>query len=391
MTQTVTFSIDHQAFHCSVEPKTIASFEVQSVPKAYRVTWHDQAAPFDLIRQYLAKNPKNLLLIDRQVLALFKSELSISPERVFTIDATEAFKTLDSAMAVVDFLQGHAFTKGEQLIVVGGGITQDIGAFVSAIYKRGISWVYFPTTLLSMADSCVGGKAGVNYRGAKNQLAVFSAPSVVEIHPAFLASLDKEAIDSGLGEILKLCILGGQYGVDVFNRTVQQGRVQHVADYQTLIMLALSIKKAVVEVDEFELNQRRSMNYGHTLGHAIEALSDYHIPHGIAVVIGMALVNELSHQHGLLSTQDLTALNALCYDLLDDKVLTRLAGIRLDDIVELIQKDKKTIGQMTNFVFMAAVGQTRFVQLELNPALLEAIRAAFHQVLTKAGQTMGEG
>lgn len=386
MTQTLTFSIDNQAFHYSVEPQAITSFEVQSVPKAYRVTWHDQGLPCDLIRQYLAKNPKNLLLIDRQVLALFESELQLSPERVFTIDATEAVKTLDSALAVVDFLQQHAFTKGEQLIVVGGGITQDIGAFVSAIYKRGISWVYFPTTLLSMADSCIGGKAGVNYRGAKNQLAVFSAPSVVEIHPAFLASLDNAALASGLGEILKLCILGGQHCIDTFNRTVQQGRVQHVADYQTLIMLALSIKKAVVEVDEFELNQRRSMNYGHTLGHAIEALSQYQIPHGIAVVIGMALVNELSHQHGLLSAQDLTALNALCYDLLDDQVMTCLAEIGLDDMVELIQKDKKTVGQMTSFVFMAAVGQTRFVQLTLNPELLEAIRAVFHNVLTKAGQ-----
>lgn len=378
-----TFKIDNQDFYCPVEPQAIASFEVQSVPQAYRVTWHNDNVPCDLINQYLAKNPKNLLLIDRHVLALFEPELTISPERIFTIEATESFKTLDGAMAVVDFLQQHAFTKGEQLIVVGGGITQDIGAFVSAIYKRGISWVYFPTTLLSMSDSCIGGKAGVNYRGAKNQLALFSAPSSVEIHPAFLASLDKEAIDSGLGEILKLCIMGGHYFIDAFNRYVQQGRVKHEADYQNLIMLSLSIKKAVVEVDEFELNQRRSLNYGHTLGHAIEVLSHYQIPHGIAVVIGMALVNELSHRQGLLSGQDLKALNTLCYDLLDDKVMACLAGICLDDIIALIQKDKKTIGQMTSFVFIAAVGETRFIKLALNQVLLEAIRAALQNVLAK--------
>lgn len=384
MTSALTFRIDQQDFSCSSDTILSDGFVVQSVPKPYRVTWQTELAPLDLIKQQLEKNPKNLLLIDANVLALYGKQLNIAPERVFTVTATEAFKTLDGVTAVLDFLQQNHFTKGEQLVVVGGGITEDVGAFVGAVYKRGIPWVYIPTTLLSMADSCIGGKTGINYRGAKNQLALFSAPASVIIHPAFLDTLEPDAIYSGLGEILKLCITGGTYFVDLFGQNVKDGHVVSAAAFRKLIMAALTVKKAIVEVDEFELNHRRSLNYGHTLGHAIEVLSDYKIPHGQAVVIGMALVNQMAHRQGMLSAAELQTLNQLCYGLMDGNVMAKLADIRLDSIIALIQKDKKTVGQMTSFVLMQSVGDTRFVKLSLNDELLVSIQDAWQRVLARA-------
>lgn len=384
MKQDITFTIDEKVFSCAIDNAQTDAFTVQSVPRSYEVSWSDAAAPLVLVNQMLQKNSKNLLLIDANVLSLYGAQLDVSRDRVFTVDATENFKTLDGVTEVLSFLQRHEFTKGEQLIVVGGGITQDVGAFVGALYKRGISWVHFPTTLLSMSDSCIGGKTGINYQGVKNQLALFSAPAAVIINPVFLKTLTLDAINSGLGEVLKLCITGGTYFVDLFSQHVHQGRVVSFDSYRPLITAALQVKKAIVEVDEFELNHRRSLNYGHTLGHAIEVLSDYEIPHGQAVVIGMAMVNELSYRHGLLSAADLKTLNTLCYDLIDDTVMACLAAIHLDTIISLVQKDKKTIGQMTSFVFMKSLGDTRFVKLQLDAKLLSDIETALQRVLIRA-------
>ncbi len=383
MSQRLTFSIDEQVFQCSSETLKAPAFTVQSVPRNYELTWQAERAPTASINQHLAQNPNNVLLIDEKVWDLYGSDIIITADRVFKATATEAFKTLDGVTEVLDFLQVREFTKGEQLIVVGGGIIQDIGAFVGAIYKRGIPWIYFPTTLLSMADSCIGGKAGVNYKGAKNQLALFSTPYHVTIHPQFLTTLPLEAITSGMGEVLKLCIIGGAYFIELYQAEVTKGQVHSKAALQTLIMAALTVKKAIIEVDEFEINHRRSLNYGHTLGHAIEALSDYAIPHGQAVVIGMVLVNELSHQQGLLSAADLKQFNTLCYDLISDAVLQQLARISFNNIMTLLQKDKKTVGAVTSFAFMEAPGDTRFVKVARDAGLMAAIDNALQKILQR--------
>jgi len=378
------FKIDEKDFYCDIELLSAQSFVVQSVPRPYQVTLASGSTPFTVINQLLAQNPKNLLLIDANVLQLHQSQLECSPHMICEANATETFKTLEGVTSVLDFLQKNKFTKGERLIVVGGGIIQDVGAFVGAVYKRGIPWIHFPTTLLSMCDSCIGGKTGINYNGAKNQLALFSAPYSVVINPGFLKTLTKEAINSGLGEMLKLCITGGEYFLDLYEKHVQMGVVVSDESFQQLIMAALCVKKAIVEEDEFELNHRRSLNYGHTLGHAIEVLSDYVIPHGQAVAVGVALVNELSCQYGLLGAEELSRLNQLCYHLLDTSIMQALENISLDHIITLLQKDKKTEGKMIHFVFMKTVGDTRFVKLALDDRLLSNIQLAFKRILAHA-------
>lgn len=382
----IQFKIENKDFFCDADLVKSDEFIIQSVPRAYSVTFDENNNPFLSISNLLKKNKKNLLIIDKKLIDIYKPQFPIEPERVFLAEANEAFKTLESATAVLDFLQKNEFTKGEQLIVVGGGIIQDISAFVGAIYKRGISWVHFPTTLLAMCDSCIGGKAGVNYNGVKNQLALFSAPSAIYINQQFLKTLSDNEINSGLGEILKLCIIAGDYFIALYKSHVINGKVKSFSSFKNLIMASLCVKKSVVEEDEFELNHRRSLNYGHTLGHAIEALSGYEIPHGQAVVVGMILVNEISHAQGLLSKENLIALNTLCFDLINEQVSSCLKKICLNSIVSIIQKDKKTIGKLTSFVLLKSPGDICITTLELNEKLLSDIQYAFNKMVGDSRQ-----
>ena len=315
----VQFLIDEKVFFCDPDFSAANQFTIQSIPKNYTVVFESDHTPFVHINQLLNENKKNLLLIDKNIMQLYKPQFAIDERKIFLAEALESCKTLETVMSVLDFLQKNQFTKSETLIVVGGGIIQEVAALAAAMYKRGIVWMHFPTTLLSMCDSCIGGKASVNYRGIKNQLGLFSTPTKIYIYPAFLKTLSDEAIVSGLGEILKSCIIGGEYFLNCYRRSVINGKVKSWDDYVLLIKAALSVKKSVVEADEFESNHRRAMNYGHTVGHAIESLSQYAISHGQAIVLGMMLENVLSCQRGLLGQQELKKLNQLCLDLMTKK------------------------------------------------------------------------
>ena len=297
----INFNVEGHQYTLPEDFKNLEHFTVQSSPKAYEVMWDINPHPYEAICSLLEANTRNVLLIDKNVYDLYLKDLNIDTSRVYFIEATESAKTMDSVMSVVGFLDERKFTKGETFIVVGGGIVQDIGAFVGACFKRGISWVYFPTTLLSMCDSCIGGKTGINHHHVKNQMALFSAPSQVMINLNFLKTLRDEDIKSGLGEILKLSITGGNACFAMYKDKVHQGKVSRLEDLKPLILGSLWVKKAVIEHDEFELNYRRCLNYGHTVGHAIEVLTDYKIPHGQAVALGIVVVNQLSVNRHRLS------------------------------------------------------------------------------------------
>ena len=373
MTSKVVFTIEGKKFYGERKLSEASSFTVQSVPRPYTVDIDSAADPCKKINKQLAENKNNLLLIDENIYKLYKDRLHLSKEKTYIAKATEGFKNIDGVMSVVDFLQKNAMTKGEKLIVVGGGIIQDVGAFVGVCYKRGIPWVYFPTTLLSMCDSCIGGKAGINHGHAKNQLALFSAPSRVIINPRFLLTLPAEAIDSGMGEVLKLFIIGGGPYVDIFNRYTVNGKARSFSSYKPLILAALSVKKAVIEVDEFELNYRRSLNYGHTIGHAVEVLSGYRIPHGQAVSMGAIIVNALSARRSLLKNAERKKLNTLLFSLISPRILKKMRQIKADTIGELFKKDKKTLGNTVNIAIIAKAGDTRILPLLIDAQLVSEI------------------
>ena|SRR3990167_8062051 len=322
--------------------------KINSAYLNYSVAVH-AGSPWTFLRSLL-KN--NVLLIDSVIFSANQAEFFDFPEKaILSIDASEHFKTLAGVVRVLDFLVENALTKDKKLIIVGGGTLQETGAFASKIYKRGIQWIYFPTTLIAMSDSCIGGKAGINYAGAKNQLGVFSSPAAIHIFSDFLNTLPETQIRSGLGEILKSCIIGGDYFLNQYHYFFQRRA------FTDLIMIALSIKKTVVEHDEFEKNHRRCLNYGHTFGHAIEILSDYKIPHGIAVVLGIQMANKFSYQQRLLSLDCMNKLNTLCESLISPTDHQHFRSIELSSMTPLFHQDKKTVDQHTHFVLIKKPGE----------------------------------
>jgi 3-dehydroquinate synthase len=241
--------------------------EIKSLFRTYAVDFTNETPP-------IGKN--DVLVIDKMVYSLYENRYK-DTQNVFFIEAREEIKNMITVLELVDYLMELGFTKKNTLHVVGGGITQDIASMCAAIFKRGIEWVFTPTTLLSMCDSCIGSKMGVNHNNSKNQLGTFYPPKRVVINVSFLRSLSKRDIYSGIGEILKLYALDNVPWV--------------IDDFEEALKKCLSIKKKIVEEDELEKTIRPCLNYGHTFGHVFETMSDFKIPHGVAVLIGMYVID----------------------------------------------------------------------------------------------------
>ena len=363
----IDFEIDGKLFNVNSDFESVETFKIKSSPKPYQVSWAEDSE-HQKIKKIMSKNPNNILFVDEKVYKLHLKDLGINENQIYKIKATEENKDIKSVLKFIEFLETKNFTKAETLVVVGGGIPQDIGAFVGAVYKRGINWVLFPTTLLSMSDSCIGGKTGINHSKSKNQLALFSAPKEVIINPAFIKTLEESEISSGLGEILKLLITGDMLGL--YPEYVTAGKVNSFESYKPLILGSLNVKKEVIEEDEFEKLYRKSLNYGHTLGHAIEVLSNYKIPHGQAVVIGMLIVNEISRRRGMLTEDETSKIKQYAKDIVDLKLVSK---IKTSGMADLLRKDKKTMGSQLTLVVMESVGNTEFLKMELGDKILTEI------------------
>lgn len=220
-------------------------------------------------------------IIDRNVL----QHVGSLPNSVI-VDATEELKSYAGIPHVLIQLINLGLKKHHTIVAIGGGITQDLTAHIAAIYMRGITWKFVPTTLLAMADSCIGSKSSINFLGYKNLIGTFKAPAEIVICTDFLSTLNSQDIKSGLAEIVKLFIIAGSSPQYI------KERIQNIT--ADLIEEALLIKKVYVEHDEFDTGMRKVLNYGHCFGHAIETATDYKIPHGIAVAMGMDIVNGIS-------------------------------------------------------------------------------------------------
>ncbi|MEK7862885.1 MAG: 3-dehydroquinate synthase, partial [Chloroflexota bacterium] len=231
-------------------------------------------------------------LVDARVAELHGADLRrvLASRSVLTIAATEAAKSLDRFPAYVERLVERGVRRGHVLVVVGGGITQDIACFLAATLLRGLEWRFYPTTLLAQADSCIGSKSSINVGEIKNVLGTFTPPSRIVIGGRVLATLDERDLRSGIGEMLKVHAIAGP---DAFDRIAADypRLLSDPALLRSYIRASLEIKRRIIEEDEFDRGIRNVMNYGHSFGHAIESATAYAVPHGIAVTIGMDMAN----------------------------------------------------------------------------------------------------
>lgn len=282
--------------------------------------------------------PGDFLLIDEQVAN--KSQLQpfiTGRKEVIMIQASENAKSYEGVIPIIDTLIKGGFKRNNTLIAVGGGVTQDITAFIASILYRGVSWIFTPTTLLAQADSCIGSKTSINFGTFKNQLGNFYPPQQIFIFTGFLDTLLERDIRSGIGEMAHYFFVSGDSDVDFFEKGYSVA-LQSRSNFRQLINASLSIKKRYIEIDEFDKGERIVFNYGHTFGHAIESITNYNIPHGVAVAFGMDMANFISFKKGYITNALLQRARKI---LMDISYGYSIANIEIQHLISVMGKDKK--------------------------------------------------
>jgi len=333
---------------------------IQSHKGPYAVHFTD--GMFTNIDHLLADNPH--FIVDANIKRLYGEVLAPILEHANTIviEATEENKSIERIIPVFEKLVANNVRRSHTLIAIGGGIIQDITCFIASTLLRGLTWRFVPTTLLSQADSCIGSKSSINLGKSKNILGTFNPAKEVFVATAFLDTLEHKEVLSGVGEILKVHAIDG---ADAFD--------QLAASYDKLfsdrpvlldyIHRALLIKKRFIEVDEFDVGVRNIFNYGHSFGHAIESATNFGIPHGIAISMGMDIANHISSMRGLVSESHYQRMHGVMQKNYSDYAQT---DIPADDMYGALKKDKKNTS--TSLVVILPVGDEAAIErVEVTP------------------------
>lgn len=310
---------------------------IHSKFKDYTVEFIDSLASIT----ELVKQPETFFILDRIIYDLYKKELPDFPEnRLFLMDAVEPQKNIQTVMDICEVMTSMPSKRNTHLVSMGGGIVQDVTGFVATSLYRGIKWTFYPSTLLAASDSCIGGKSSLNYKTFKNLLGSFYPPDTISVYPQFFRTLGPKDYCSGLGEVVKFNVIAGKDGIDKIERDID-ALLNH--DYEKLagyIQSSLKFKKKFIEEDEFDRGVRVLLNFAHTFGHAYETASNYVIPHGSAIALGMITANNISVQRSLISTQYASRIENVCCKILKN-VDIQEKWFALDIVVSAIRKDKK--------------------------------------------------
>lgn len=262
-------------------------------------------------------------------------------------------------MSAVENLARQLITKGADrhsaLVAVGGGVTGDVTGFLAAIYMRGVPHFQLPTTLLAQVDSSVGGKTGVDLPEGKNLLGAFHQPEAVWMDSRFLETLPPEIFRQGMAEIIKTAMLGHEVLWKYLENHSQDVRNRHADALIRVVSESCIVKARVVESDEKEAGRRRVLNLGHTVGHALERLSDYRIPHGDAVAMGMIAASKLALRLGMLSSNDVGRLIRLCE--IWELPVALPSEFSAKAILQALQTDKKKVGDVLHFILPVQIGE----------------------------------
>lgn len=342
-------------------------FRVASRVRDYEVVFDDTGA----WAERAAAEAQAFVVVDDNVLRLHGDGVlgPFSPAGVVALPVSEERKTYDAVAGLADLATRRAAKRNVVIISVGGGITQDVTGFLASTLYRGVRWIYAPTTLLAMADSCIGGKTSLNLGAHKNLVGTVYPPEQVIVHAAFVETLAEDDYLSGLGEIVKLHLLGGSMALDGLRRDLPGllRRDAHVV--RRAVEASLMIKRGYIEDDEFDRGRRNLLNFGHCFGHALETTTGFAVPHGQAVTVGMLLADAVAVRRGLLDPAEADGRRRALY--------LPVLGVRpvldADDAAALVRAmrfDKKRTGAGLALVMVGSGGRaTRVDDLTEDEAL----------------------
>lgn len=311
------------------------------------------------------------------------SEMEIQCDMI-EFPAGETSKNINVTLDIIRKLLNLGVDRKSVLIALGGGVVGDIVGFVASTYMRGIPYIQVPTTLLAQVDSSIGGKTGLDLPEGKNLLGSFFQPKGVFIDLSFLQTLPRREFSNGMAEIVKYGIIEDTELFNLLESEVKAVRDCDMTLMEMIIGRSCRIKKSIVEIDEKEAGIRRILNFGHTIGHAIEAESDYLLSHGEAVSIGMAAAADISEKLRYLPSGDRERIENLIEAL---GLPCRIPGyLSTEKIMSRLKTDKKKHGDFINFVLLKKIGEP-FVSSEVPD---EIIREAIN-TLKKRQEVKNDG
>ncbi len=283
-----------------------------------------------------------ILLTDDGIPSIYveKVKAFLNPKKVITVKQGEVSKSMATYESVLLSMQRLNIQRSAHLVALGGGVVSDLGGFVAATYKRGIPFTIIPTTLLSMVDASVGGKVAINTQYAKNSVGTFYTPKQVIIDPNTLDTLDKRQMHSGMSEVIKSALIGDASLFEALKKPFNH------LDIVSIIRQSLEVKQAFVEGDLKDQGKRQTLNYGHTIGHAVEKESDFALLHGECVAIGMKLMAKNKPFYN-----DLTAILKR-YDL--DLSIPKTMNV--SNLTDHIKEDKKVFNNVYHIIDVEKVG-----------------------------------
>ena len=293
-------------------------------------------------------NKKIFIITDDNVEKLYLKKVIKALSNDYEVDYVivphgETSKSLSQFARICEELLKREIRRNHLLLALGGGVIGDLTGFVAASLYRGIPYIGVPTSLLSQMDSSIGGKTGIDFFGRKNILGAFKQPSMVLIDPKTLQTLPPEEFTSGMGELVKHGAIGNKKLLDLLQGCPMIN--------EEIIYESLTVKKKVVEIDEFDTKERMTLNFGHTFGHAIEL--KYNYKHGVAVGIGMRMALKMGIDLGITKPE--------CYHVIDD-ILNKYAFPQVDydykEYLPLVVYDKKNLAGTINFIFLTDLGES---------------------------------
>jgi 3-dehydroquinate synthase len=321
----------------------------------------------------VAAIPNPFVIVDERVAALYATAfapLERLPRHV--MPATETEKTLHGVERALLALQAARGDKRTTVVAIGGGIVQDVATLSAHLWYRGVPYVYVPTTLLAMADSCIGAKCAVNLGAFKNQLGTFQSPQRVLMCERFADTLAADDVRSGYGEIVKLAIIDSAAAFARLRDDVTAHGFGGAA-LGAHVRASLETKRRIIEIDEHERDLRRILNYGHTFGHALESVTENAVPHGLAVAWGVDVANFTAWRLGLLDRavyDDVHAFIARAFAFRPARAYDAAS------LAAAMKRDKKAAAGSVALILPHALGDVRVVPTPLD-AKLEAVIADY--------------
>jgi 3-dehydroquinate synthase len=340
---------------------------------------HFNETGYEKLNQHLKENKySNLfIIVDSntndfclpKLLPLLETNLTIE---IIEFEAGEINKNIETCIEIWNVLTELGADRKTLIINIGGGVVTDLGGFVASTFKRGVDFIHIPTTLLSMVDASVGGKNGVDLGNLKNQIGVINTPKMVLIDTQYLETVPQNEMRSGLAEMLKHGLIFDKLYWEAFLDL----KAIDFADFDELIYRSVEIKNNIVMQDPTEKNIRKSLNFGHTLGHAIESYflenqNKTTLLHGEAIAVGMILESYISLHKNLITPEEYNQIKKTLKSIYDDIIFEEKD---IDPILELLIHDKKNEYGTIQFALIEGIGKIKINQLVENELILKAFQ-----------------